>query len=197
MPKIVDKDAMRVRIIGAAMAVFQRAGFHGARMIDIADEAGLAKGTLYLYFQNKHDLTAALVGAYFTALENAFLEAEAPRTLDEFIEGIAGSLDIDDSYADVLRMFLETLSPGFADDTVRLQAAGVFDRIAGKFATDLAALQKAGEVRRSATPEALARALTAMLDGMLLHRGLFAIPPERYDDMIFEICGLIRAGLRR
>ncbi|WP_457646477.1 TetR/AcrR family transcriptional regulator, partial [Profundibacter sp.] len=53
MPKIVDKDAMRVRIMEAAMQCYSTQGFHAAKMSDIAKAAGLAKGTLYLYFKSK------------------------------------------------------------------------------------------------------------------------------------------------
>ena len=53
-------------VLQAAMAVFARAGFHQARMEDIAQEAGLAKGTLYLYFKTKDDLIAAILHRLFS-----------------------------------------------------------------------------------------------------------------------------------
>lgn len=46
----------RERIIGAAIEVFAEKGFHLARISDIADRAGVADGTIYLYFRNKEDV---------------------------------------------------------------------------------------------------------------------------------------------
>jgi len=44
------------RIIDAAVKVFAKKGFHKARISDIAGQAGVADGTIYLYFKNKDDI---------------------------------------------------------------------------------------------------------------------------------------------
>ena len=49
-------EAREASIIAAASAVFASRGVDGAKMVDIARQAGLAEGTLYLYYRNKHDL---------------------------------------------------------------------------------------------------------------------------------------------
>lgn len=51
----------RRRILDAAKRVFQRLGYEGASMNDIVAEARVSKPTLYVYFQNKEGLFAALV----------------------------------------------------------------------------------------------------------------------------------------
>ena len=43
-------------ILEAAIRVFAEKGFHAARISDVAKEAGVADGTIYLYFKNKDDL---------------------------------------------------------------------------------------------------------------------------------------------
>jgi AcrR family transcriptional regulator len=43
----------RRQILDAAVVVFARQGFHGCRVSDIADEAGVAYGLLYHYFESK------------------------------------------------------------------------------------------------------------------------------------------------
>ena len=57
-------EAREASIIAAASEVFAARGVDGAKMIDIARQAGLAEGTLYLYYRNKHDLLTAVVGAF-------------------------------------------------------------------------------------------------------------------------------------
>jgi len=48
------------KIIEAAIAVFARKGFFSARISDIAKEAQVADGTIYLYFNNKYDILISL-----------------------------------------------------------------------------------------------------------------------------------------
>ncbi len=53
--------AKREQIIDGAKRVFMRMGFDAASMNDVTREAGVSKGTIYVYFQSKEDLFAALM----------------------------------------------------------------------------------------------------------------------------------------
>jgi TetR/AcrR family fatty acid metabolism transcriptional regulator len=50
----------RDQIMHAAIKAFARNGYHLARMADVAREAGVAAGTIYLYFENKDDLLVSI-----------------------------------------------------------------------------------------------------------------------------------------
>lgn len=54
-------DEKARQILDGARAIFLRDGFDGASMNDIAKTAGVSKGTLYVYFQSKDQLFAALI----------------------------------------------------------------------------------------------------------------------------------------
>ena len=60
-PKGLIRQANEARILGAGERVFARAGFNGATMAAIADEAGLAKANLHYYFGGKLDLYRAVL----------------------------------------------------------------------------------------------------------------------------------------
>ncbi|MBR2566089.1 MAG: TetR/AcrR family transcriptional regulator, partial [Paenibacillus sp.] len=47
-------------ILDAAYGIFGSKGFYETKMSDIADEAGIAKGTIYLYFKSKEQLFVAV-----------------------------------------------------------------------------------------------------------------------------------------
>jgi TetR/AcrR family fatty acid metabolism transcriptional regulator len=47
-------------ILGAAVRIFARDGYHQARMADVAREAGVAAGTIYLYFRSKDELLISI-----------------------------------------------------------------------------------------------------------------------------------------
>jgi len=55
-----ERERRRQQIIVAAKRVFSEKGFNKATMEDIAKEAELSPGTLYLYFKNKDELYASL-----------------------------------------------------------------------------------------------------------------------------------------
>jgi TetR/AcrR family fatty acid metabolism transcriptional regulator len=55
--KIGDK---REKIIQAATFIFAEKGFHEAKISEIAEIAGVADGTIYLYFKNKTDILLAI-----------------------------------------------------------------------------------------------------------------------------------------
>jgi TetR/AcrR family fatty acid metabolism transcriptional regulator len=50
----------RQRILQAAVKVFARRGYFGAKVSEIARKAGVADGTIYLYFRNKEDILVSL-----------------------------------------------------------------------------------------------------------------------------------------
>ena len=65
------KDAIKefrtAELLGAARRVFAEKGFHAATVEDIAEAAGVAKGTVYLYYRSKQDV-------YWGALEHGITE---------------------------------------------------------------------------------------------------------------------------
>ena len=68
-------EAKYQRILEAALEVFARKGFHEAKISEIARTAGVADGTIYLYFKNKDDLLISLFEAKIGQI-NAGLQDE-------------------------------------------------------------------------------------------------------------------------
>ena len=62
MPKIAEETraARRDQITAAALACFARSGYHATTMADVAAQAGVSKGTPYLYYDSKEALFIAL-----------------------------------------------------------------------------------------------------------------------------------------
>jgi AcrR family transcriptional regulator len=55
------------QIFDAALKVFSKKGFDQATIPDIADEAGVAVGTIYNYYQSKHDLLLSIIKSYIVS----------------------------------------------------------------------------------------------------------------------------------
>jgi len=68
------RDDKRERLLAAAAAVFADRDFHQVQVSDVAERAGVGKGTVYLYFPTKDDLHRAALEA---SLEPIGIEVDA------------------------------------------------------------------------------------------------------------------------
>ncbi len=87
-PGAEDDSAKRRQILAGARQVFLDLGFDGASMGEIAKAAGVSKGTLYVYFTDKHTL--------FEAMCECEMRGQGIEKL---------SINPDDDVASVLRRF--------------------------------------------------------------------------------------------
>jgi len=86
---IVQEDRRR-RILDAAVRVFARRGYHGARVGDIATEAGVAHGLLYHYFSSKDEVLETVFRDNFGELVTRFRAVESSdEPAPEKLAGIA------------------------------------------------------------------------------------------------------------
>ena len=105
--KTLSRSQRRRRddILQAAIEIFNRDGYEAARMIDIANEADVAKGTLYLYFDTKAALLEGVVEA---------VASPSIAVIQETAETHSGSA------ADLLKSQIETVAQRFASDEGRM-----------------------------------------------------------------------------
>ena len=83
----------REDIVQASLKIFDRDGFESAKMSDIADEAEVAKGTLYLYFDSKLALLEGVIDdAILPTLRR--VDAEAKNEAGSASDRLAGQLKI-------------------------------------------------------------------------------------------------------
>ena len=76
-------------ILDAAVRVFARSGYHGARVGDIAEEAGVAHGLLYHYFSSKEEVLATVFRENWRALLETLHRVEADdEPADEKLRGV-------------------------------------------------------------------------------------------------------------
>src|SRR5438067_11510326 len=84
--QVARQSDKRTRIMDAAIKVFAERGFHSATVAEIARAAGVADGTIYLYFKSKDDLLLRLFDEKMTSL------LEEARADLERESGAAGKL---------------------------------------------------------------------------------------------------------
>ncbi len=80
----IASAARREAILAAALEEFSARGFEATRLEDLAKRAGVAKGTIYLYFRDKESLFQELVRAMLTPFVGtieAMGQADLPVTV--------------------------------------------------------------------------------------------------------------------
>jgi AcrR family transcriptional regulator len=69
--KSLEKSARREQILSVARDVFARRGYHNATIDDIALTAGVARGTFYLYFDDKRAIFSELIDRFATQITSS------------------------------------------------------------------------------------------------------------------------------
>lgn len=86
----IAQEEKRKLILDAAVRVFARAGYHTARVADIAEEAGVAHGLLYHYFDSKDDVLATVFrDNWGQLLERVHAVEASAEGADEKLQGMA------------------------------------------------------------------------------------------------------------
>lgn len=154
----------RERILAAAIHCFGERGFYRTRIHDIAARAGVADGTVYLYFRNKEDLLAAI----FANVMEGFLERgrvraglpdSAPARLRGLLELHLSGLGRDRALATVFQIelrhsarLMENIGQGHLRDYFQLIADILVDG------------QREGSVRGELDPRFAARCIFGLVD---------------------------------
>ena len=169
-PKSRSRDGgdKRERILRAAIKVFAKHGFYATRVSEIAKEAGVADGTIYLYFKNKDDVLISIfddrIRKLIELLERLTSEAKTTEErLRSIIEVQLGLFEGERELAEVV--------------TVNLRQSS---KLLKQYATPLFAEGQAeGTVRDDLNPRILARAMWGGLDGIALYWTLSGGGPEK------------------
>lgn len=109
--RAAQKEARPKEIVEAALQVFARDGFAGTRLEDVAEQVGISKGTIYLYFENKEELFKACVretvGTHIAATQEfaSHFEGHTSDLLREIVKRISERLS-NDSYRTILLLLI-------------------------------------------------------------------------------------------
>lgn len=158
----------RERILDAAIKVFAAEGFYNAKVSQIAHEAGVADGTIYLYFKSKDDL---LINLFEDRMErvNANLreaidtESTAVARLKRIVKLHLELVEQNRDMAEVISVELRQSSK-FIREYSNPKFAEFLRTIAGAVVEG----QRTGELRTGIDPYVFARALFGALDEIAL-----------------------------
>lgn len=170
----------------AALRVIARKGFEAATMQEIAEEAGVAKGTIYLYFANREELfekTSEFALVQLDArIEDALASEERfDRRLRLLLQSV---MEFFDENHEFFRVLLEVRKLGvlrFDPATCRTDEAH-YHRHLEDFARFLERGMREGKVRE-VEPSRLALFLSEAINAVIMRRIAEEAPPPVSDDV--------------
>jgi TetR/AcrR family transcriptional regulator, fatty acid metabolism regulator protein len=159
--------AKRERILAAAEQIFARHGFFAARVSEIAKQAGVADGTIYLYFKSKDDLLISLFEQRMTQVNHELRAAIADRPpraqLRAFIRAYLQMVSDEPAAAEVLTLELRQ-SGKFMKEYDNPQFAELLRLLTGIIANG----QACGELDATIPSHLAARMIFGILDEVAL-----------------------------
>jgi len=162
-----QKQSTREKLLNAAALCFAEKGYSACSVSDVAKQAGVAQGTMYVHFKNKEDLFKAMIEE-----EHAQGAEKAKQAVNKtpYLNGIVGVMT--DCIRDVgfpvdHRLWTEILAVAARNSSVR-QTFIASDKAMRKVFVEL--LQKAaeaGEIDDSLDLNAVSVWLYALVDGLI------------------------------
>jgi TetR/AcrR family fatty acid metabolism transcriptional regulator len=174
MPKLVDKDEKQLQIIYAALQVFAQKGIGNTRMIEIAEKAGIGKGTIYEYFRSKEEIFLAAfrqhVTEYNSNLEILLNQYHDPQEkLRILIKHILP--DFLDNSGEFAGIMMDVWAEGIRNKDEKILQAINLKQIYTQYRNQIAGILDQGVVQnifKTIDTQALASVIIGALDGVML-----------------------------
>jgi TetR/AcrR family transcriptional regulator, fatty acid metabolism regulator protein len=177
MAKKRDDSGMQSKLMNAAMSAFSRKGLNDCRMSDIADDAGLARGTAYLYFRSKEQLMLSMYKLYSSRMlksQKAMLakagNLTARQLLDRACQACLHSAIRHRRTFGLWFQFLALGSSPSLGKTVRNTLAETYRGHSAYFEDLVEKGKRSGEFQRYANSRAVAAALVGLLEGLMIRQ---------------------------
>jgi len=118
-----EKQARRTLFLDAAGQLFDESGFAAVAMTAVAERAGLAKGTLYLYFDTKESLFLGVLEreytGFFEALDAKLSGEDAPRKPKKMAQYLASELVARPRFTQLLALLHGVLEQNIGEERAR------------------------------------------------------------------------------
>jgi TetR/AcrR family fatty acid metabolism transcriptional regulator len=184
------------QIIEAAVKIFAKKGFYNAKVSEIAREASVADGTIYLYFKNKDDILISIfeekMHLLIEQVEEEISKVEDPlEKIRAFVAQHIYMIKDNKHLAEVMQIELRQSSK-FMRRYVPVKFLEYLNLI-GRIIEE--GKQK-GAIRQDVIPAIAKRAIFGALDEMLLYWVLAKKPKYSMEESIEQISHLFIDGLR-
>ncbi len=197
-PKIVDKAHRQRIILQGAAPVFARRGYHAATIDEIAADAGVAKGSVYLAFNSKEDLFFALFEDFargaMSGLDAAAGSTDAIQALETAILGAAEEIDRNEAMIPLTLEFWSVCGVEATRERFGRQFREMFEAYHAPLVELLRAGESRGEIKAGLPLDAIVSAALSMIDGLIVQQ--WAIPGVRVSDVLRKALPVFLSALK-
>lgn len=153
----------RKHIIAVASKVFAEKGYYATTISDLAEAAGIAKGTIYWYFENKRSIMIAILDEIRKEIREAFIAAVrgAPNGLEAILRCVEPSLRILEKHGPIYFMYF--LEIGSTDRVIQDKYREIYKSAHRGTKESIIRGQKEGVVR-DLNPDVAAYAVMGMIE---------------------------------
>ncbi len=163
----MQKEQTRRKLLISAAKCFAEKGFDGCSVSDIAREAGMSQGSLYVHFTSKEDLFKCMIrqehGEGAAKMRRA---AEEAPSLDAVMDILAQCIR-DVGFPIDHRLWTEILAVAARNETIRIAFLESDRLMRDAFIDLLKKASKAGEVDKKLDFEAVSVWIYALVDGLI------------------------------
>ena len=161
----------RLRLVGAACAVFAEKGYASTRVSEIAERAGVGKGTVYEYFSSKEELLFAVFESINTDISSRMNDALAAggSTEEQLHNVLRLGAEVISEQVDLQPVILDFWAASRGKDveeTYRRAVVASYTFFRNLFSDFIREGQKRGEFKDTVDAEALATLVVASVDGL-------------------------------
>ncbi|MEU2068366.1 TetR/AcrR family transcriptional regulator [Streptomyces anulatus] len=192
----VDPAARRDLILKAAVRVFARQGFAATRVDDVAGEAGVAKGSVYLHFDSRDALLTAAFEEYRAHSRAVIQQARTGPGdgLERLARLVRSVLDMVVAEPELARILIDLWAAGRQGATSGVDIAAVYREYRAVIA-ELLADAEAEEVCRAGVGAGHAVVVVGAIEGCLVQWIVDpTLPVAELTAPLLDVCV---AGLRR
>jgi len=120
--KAEQKEARREEILQAAFTLYSESSFEKASIAAVARQAGIAKGTVYLYFQTKEEIFlaigAGIIEKTFDRIDRTLLDIPDNSAIEVVVGALGGSLEKDPIILRLVSIIHAILEKNVAFETI-------------------------------------------------------------------------------
>ncbi|MBU6393867.1 MAG: TetR/AcrR family transcriptional regulator [Sphingomonadales bacterium] len=157
----------REQILRGARACFLRKGFHAATTAEISAEAGVSVANIYQYFPAKEHLIRALIEEDLTSDLDLVEMVEKSGSFRKGLEMTSRIVIADPQVAQDSMLRLEILAEASRNPEIAAVVKAADERLVAAMGSLIARYQAKGELHAEIKPDAAARLIISLYDGLI------------------------------
>ena len=192
----VLRDDRKQRLVSCAKSVFAEKGYYAASISEIVQEAGIARGTFYQYFDNKFHIFQSILDSFLQDLEDSIkpvsMSPGAASPLVQIRDNLTRVFDLVLKERDLSQILLHSTSS--MDQSMEKRLSDFYDQVAGMIQRSLN-LGMAMNLVRPCNPRVTAYAIIGAVKEVVFQSTAYKAHQPPVEDLVHELLEFAMGGI--